>query len=467
MPALKVISQGSPAIDFDPDDIAMHLPSDAQLVGRAGEAILAGFAEHLEAVSLYGDRLMGDRRQARPAWSPTRVLSEPGFSLPLAVRASWAGFDSSMTPVELELRLAETNAPVLHLPTVLTRHSESLSPRGEPMADDPRFEPGPRSGTRRLKPSPQGQAITSIVIPSAGISQPGAETTMLACCLESLALLDPPPLEAIVVIGDEFQGEPPNEDELEGSGLSIRVVHRGTGPFHFSRAVNCGLLASRGELVLLLNDDIEAETPDWLGRMAAHLDDVAIGAVGAALLYPDMTVQHVGVLIEDAQPLHPFRNHLLADTAIHGGDVARDVIGVTGACLLARRKDLMAIGGMSLEFPASYGDIDLCLRLRRSGLKVVVDPAAVLIHHESASREPVIEPHEWDRFIHRWGEVADPWYHPAFWRPNDLDHMTRNADHLGPVDTEGSWPARSADIQSKMHQSQMNLPKIAGPKMQT
>ena len=459
MAALKVIAQDSPDIGLDPDDIALHLPSDAQLEPRAGQEILAAMAEHPQAVAIYWDIVVGDRRQARPAWSPTRVQSEPGVCLPLAVRASWPQFDPLGDPLEVERRLAASNAVVLHAPSVLTRHADPAGSTVEPVGDDPRFEPGPRPGTRRRRPSNPGQASTSIIIPSAGRCQPGATTPMLFRCLQMLALLDPSPLEVIAVIGDEYQGELPTQD----CGAPVRVVSRGAGPFDFSRAINCGLLASRGELVLLLNDDIEAETADWLGRMAAHLQDPTVGAVGAALVYPDRTVQHVGMVIDDAHPLHPFQHHQLADTAGHGGDVARDTISVTGACLLARRSDLLAIGGMSREFPTSFGDIDLCLRLRRSGFRVVVEPAAVLVHHESASREATIEPWEWGRFIYRWGEVIDPWYHPGYQRPDDPDHKNRNADHLGPVDPKGSWPARSSEVHSRMHESQIHEYRLGIP----
>ena len=238
---------------------------------------------------------------------------------------------------------------------------------------------------------------------------------MLERCLETLALLEPKPTEVIVVVGDEFQGEPPRQ----ASSLPVRVIYRGTGPFDFSLAVNCGVLACRGDLVLILNDDIEAEDSHWLGRMAAHLDDPTIGAVGATLLYPDRSIQHIGIEFEDARPIHSFRGCQLSEAAAAGGDAAHDVSSVTGACLLARRRDLLTVGGMSLEFPASYGDIDLCLRLIRSGLRVVVEPAATLIHHESASRPPVIEPWEWERFITRWGEAANPGHPPI---NSETDH---------------------------------------------
>lgn len=265
-----------------------------------------------------------------------------------------------------------------------------------------------------LESSAQGQSITSIIIPSAGFARPGAKTTMLDRCLETLRLLDPPPLEAIVVVGDEFQGELPRPSD----GFPVRVVNRGPGAFDFSKAINSGLLACQGELALMLNDDIEAETTDWLGWMAAHLDDPTIGAVGATLVYPDRSIQHIGIEIEDAHPIHSLRGHPLSDTSAHRVDAAHDVISVTGACLLARRRDLLTIGALSPVFPASYGDIDLCLRLLRSGFRVVVEPASILVHHESASREPVIEPWEWERFVHRWGEMTDPWRHLRDHRPD-------------------------------------------------
>ena len=128
-------------------------------------------------------------------------------------------------------------------------------------------------------------------------------------------------------------------------------------------------------------------------------------------------------------------------------------MSVTGACLLARRCDLVAVGGLCEEFPLSFGDVDLCMKLRRFGLRVVVEPAAVLVHFESASRYPQIRKQEWDRFIYRWGEVVDPWYHPAFHRPDDPENLRLNADHLDPVDQDGQWSPRDTAIRSRVHHS--------------
>lgn len=503
-------------------DLVAWLTGDAKLHPGFHVAVFEAFKQYPQAVALYTDIAIEGRRMARPAWSPTRVQSVPGSSLPLVVRVRVlvdvgllpADDDASLLSTDAQFKveayLASTEMLVLHIPSVLisypsyptsfTHPREQLSGRVQSVNT---FRPLPqpihsgqeslvrecqpgnalRPRPRRRSPCLRNQQRTSVVIPSAGVSLPGPETPLLENALNSLALLDPPPQEVIVVVGDEYMVEDEygagvdiseNMDSSMGSiamfadvadslGVSVDtslldrvfVLHRGPGAFNFSFAINQGILASKGEFVLLLNDDMEADTPDWLGRMAAHLRVPSVGAVGATLLYPNRTIQHVGIVIDDARPLHPFIGQQLEDVANHNGDVARDVISVTAACLLARRRDLMAVGGMSELFPLSFGDVDLCLKLRRLGLRVIVEPVAQLTHFESMSREPHIRKQEWDRYIHRWGEVIDPWYHPAFHRPDDLECLRLNVDHLDPVNQDGRWPARDAMIRSQVHHSRV------------
>jgi GT2 family glycosyltransferase len=99
---------------------------------------------------------------------------------------------------------------------------------------------------------------------------------------------------------------------------------------------------------------------------------------------------------------------------------------------MLRRDDFLAVGGLSVGFPLSFNDVDLCVRLRRTGGRVVIEPAARLVHHETLTRAPEISADEWDRWIDRWGEIVDPWYHPAHHRPDDPHALARNADHLPP-----------------------------------
>jgi hypothetical protein len=103
------------------------------------------------------------------------------------------------------------------------------------------------------------------------------------------------------------------------------------------------------------------------------------------------------------------------------------------------------------KFPLSFNDIDFCLKLHRMGQRVVVEPAASLVHHESLSRSPVITSEEWDAYINRWGQVDDPWYHPAHHRPDDPDNLNLNADHLEPQSTPLFTVARNTRTQPRVH----------------
>ncbi len=246
--------------------------------------------------------------------------------------------------------------------------------------------------------SASGQACTAIIIPSAGVSLAGEPEPMLKRCLESFKSLHPAPLEVLVVIGDEYQGLP--VENL--TDMAVSVIHRGPGPFDFSQAINAGVLTSSAEQVLILNDDVVANGSDWLERLASNLQDPTVGIVGATLLYPDKSIQHIGIEFVEGQPIHSFRGSSLSNIPAERNATTQDVDAVTGACMLTRRSTFLAVGGISRNFPISYGDIDLCLRLKRCGLRIVLDPTVMLTHYESASRPAVIEKWEQERFKQRW-----------------------------------------------------------------
>ena len=136
-----------------------------------------------------------------------------------------------------------------------------------------------------------------------------------------------------------------------------------------------------------------------------------------------------------------------------GGHRPREMAAVTGACLLARRADLLAVGGLNEGLPFNFNDVDLCFKFLRRGQRVVFNPEAMLVHHEGASREPVTHDWEWDRFVHRWA-VVDPWYHPAFLRPDDPGDRRRNADHLLPGTVPEAGELRTAVVRST-HQAHL------------
>jgi GT2 family glycosyltransferase len=160
------------------------------------------------------------------------------------------------------------------------------------------------------------------------------------------------------------------------------------GPFNFSRVCNQGASRATGEYLLFLNNDVEVQTPDWLQRMLRLARQPEVGVVSATLLYPDATIQHTGLFPRpDGRWVHGYRG-LPWDTDEDGGLLRRPhtVPAVSGACLMIRRDLFAAMGGFDELLPLTYNDVDLCCRVRRKQLLVVVTPHARLLHFECLSR---------------------------------------------------------------------------------
>jgi len=159
--------------------------------------------------------------------------------------------------------------------------------------------------------------------------------------------------------------------------------------FNFSRSVNRGIAASTGEYVLLLNNDIEVLEPNWLKEMVSCFHYPRTAIVGAKLLYPDRSIQHVGVIAG----LGGLAGHwFIGRDEDFPGPMGRlwvrqSLSVVTGACMLISRECLAAIAKFDeVRFGIAYNDVDYCLRAVNAGFRVVWTPFAKLIHHESASR---------------------------------------------------------------------------------
>ncbi|MFM7290264.1 MAG: glycosyltransferase family 2 protein [Planctomycetia bacterium] len=201
------------------------------------------------------------------------------------------------------------------------------------------------------------------------------------------------------------------------------TVFRDDSPFNYSRLNNAAVAKSRGELVCLLNDDIEVLTPEWLDELASFAVQPDVGAVGARLWYPDGTLQHGGVIIGVGGVAG--HAHLRLPKGCHGyfsrAVLQQELSAVTGACLMVRRAVFDAVGGLDERIAVAFNDVDFCLRLRAAGYRNIWTPFAELVHHESASRgqednpEKVARFQREVRFMHdRWGDVlqGDPHYNP-------------------------------------------------------
>ena len=196
------------------------------------------------------------------------------------------------------------------------------------------------------------------------------------------------------------------------------------GPvFNYAKLMNFGIARSAGEYVLMLNNDMKIITPDWIQFLLGHARERRVGCVGGKLLYPDDTIQHAGVIVHRGGPSHTgIYMPRDTDNYFHAAQVARNFLGVTGACLMVRREVFDEVGGLDESFAVDFNDVDFCLKLNAEGLRCVFEPSAVMIHHESLTRglEDTKEKRERFRkekkvFRERWKaflEKGDPAYNP-------------------------------------------------------
>ena len=206
----------------------------------------------------------------------------------------------------------------------------------------------------------------------------------------------------------------------------LRVVTYPKKGFNFSGINNFGRKYATGEYLLLLNNDTEVITPNWLEEMVMYAQQKRVGCVGAKLLYPDNTIQHAGIgfgFLTLAAHMH--KNFPVGHPGYMGRLVyAQDVYAVTAACLMVRKDVYEQVNGLDESFAVAFNDVDFCVRVREAGYTNVFTPFAQLYHYESKSRGLDESPakrkrfaSEVERFQKRWAKqlaAGDPCMNPNF-----------------------------------------------------
>ena len=381
----------------------------------------------------------------KPDWNPDLLRSQNyvcHFSviradLIRAVGGFRAGFEGSQDH-DLILRCVERLAPdqIHHIPKVLY-HWRAIpgSTALERESKDYASTAGMRAVTEHLQRQrlpatveelPHGHYRVRWAIPAqppkVSIIIPTRDRLeLLRCCVESvLARTDYANYEIVIV--DNRSVLPATLAYLDELRARADVaVLQYDADFNYSAINNWAASQCTGELLCLLNNDVEVISSDWLGEMVGHALRPDIGAVGAMLYYPDDTIQHAGVILG----IHGVAAHVYAglprESPGHGGRarVAQNLSAVTGACLLVRRETYERVGGLDESLQVAFNDIDFCLRLRAAGYRNLWTPFAELYHHESASRGLEDTEEKRQRFQgeveamqRRWGQqlLQDPAY---------------------------------------------------------
>lgn len=194
--------------------------------------------------------------------------------------------------------------------------------------------------------------------------------------------------------------------------------------FNYSAINNFGVRHAKGEYVLLLNNDVEVITNDWLQEMLMYAQRDDVGAVGAKLYYPDNRVQHAGVILGIGGVAgHSHKYYAREDAGYFGRlVVTQNLSAVTAACMLMPKKVYDEVGGLDEGYQVAFNDVDLCMKIRQAGYNIIYTPYAELYHYESISRGMEDTPEkverfnsEVERFMGKWSaqlEAGDPYYNP-------------------------------------------------------
>ena len=432
-------------LDHD-DELAIDaLFENAKLINRYPNADFIYSDE--DKIDIKGNRL---DPFFKPDWSPeyfqscmyTCHLGVYRTSLIREIGGFRTRYDGSQD-YDLVLRVVEKTKHIYHIPRILyhwriipssVTNGEQAKPWAyvaarkalEAMLERSSYpgyvEQTAQPGFFRVRRNIIGQPLVSIIIPSAGKMMATSETLcLLENCIRSIRQLSTyRKFEIIVVDGYDIP-----DSILKAIASADLHLIRCAEPFNFSMRINRGAAAAQGQFLLLLNDDVEVLTPDWIESMLELAQQSEIGAVGAKLLFPNKTIQHVGVILIQGSPGHAFYGFESEHPGYFNSNVViRNYLAVTGACLMIRQELFQHLGGLDENFPLNYNDVDLCLKAHQAGYRNVVTPYAQLIHYESATRQKGLRPGEWENLNRKWHYFnqleTDPYYNPnlSYYNPN-------------------------------------------------
>ena len=392
----------------DPQILLLQVGAGTLAAGAEAE-IKAFFAQHPEVVIIYGDEDVCDPSTGKrtdpwfkPDWSPDTFLSSFYLGSVVAVRREWLKKigrleergDRAEGKEKPDRELAEKVWELVmeaggfergckaigHISRILF-HGVSRAQQQEISAWG--METGRPAGASGADyNSLADSSLISIIIPSK--DHPDILFQGLRALFETKGDYK---CEVIVVDnGSCEENRLQIEQFLLKSPIPCKYLYQPM-EFNFSRMCNLGAREAEGELLLFLNDDVEAACSGWLGQMAGKALLPYVGAVGLKLLYPGgKQIQHVGIMNLPEGPIHKLQFMTDDRNYYDFNKLDRNVLAVTGACFMVHREKYRQAGGMNEKLRVTFNDVDLCFHLWELGYHNVVINSTYAYHHESLSR---------------------------------------------------------------------------------
>lgn len=380
----------------------------------------------------------------KPDWSPERLRAQMYTSHLSVLRTSIVrevggfheGYDGSQDH-DLVLRVTEKGRKVAHVPEVLYHwrvvpgsaagdvdakpyawtagrravqaHMDRLGLRSEVTF-------GVTQGTFAIRRFLDPGVFVSVVVPTRGSCGYiwGERRCFVVELVRSLLEHTNHELLEVVVVYDTATPPEVLVELREVAGDKL-VLTEYAAEFNFSDKCNTGYLASRGDVVVMLNDDMHIASDEFIEQLVAPLEEPDVGMTGARLLFPDSTIQHAGHAYYDSHLRHAFLGTPTEDVGYLGVlGVNREVSGLTAACVALRREVFEEVGGFCEMLPVNFNDVDLSLKVRAAGYRNVWLAAVTAFHFESRTRIPVVHAWEAERIYDRWDVAGQDPFLPEF-----------------------------------------------------
>ena len=372
----------------------------------------------------------------KPKWSPERFLAQNYCSHLSVIRTSLInkvgrfrdGFDGSQD-YDLFLRVTEQARSIIHIPKILyhwraVTGSTALAGDNKLYAFTAATKAVREHLERRSIPAEVGFNQTNLMVtvkrklaahPKVGIIIPtcgtrkavfGVDTCLVVNAVESILRKTTYANYEIIVVVDEGTPASVYRDLRRVGRDRLRIVDYDKS-FNFSEKCNLGAVNTDAPLVLLLNDDTEVISPDWLETMVGHISESDVAMVGPLLVYEDNRIQSAAH--SNTPTPHNFCSGHSSSALGEFGILAcaRECSGVTGACALIKRDVYFEVGGLSETFPLAFNDCDFAFKVLERGYRIIWTPHARLFHFETASRPNHVEPREVELITNRWGRFFD------------------------------------------------------------
>ena len=213
------------------------------------------------------------------------------------------------------------------------------------------------------------------------------ESAILKNCVRSIACRNLSLVRRVVLINNNSKEKTTARvlKELTDSFSFLEVLDY-NAEFNFSAILNFARLKSNSRFLLFMNNDIEVLTSNWIEALGKTLNDNKVGIVGPKLLYPDMSIQHSGIIFQDLLPRYIWKHYPRTIIPGNKGECLK-FNAITGACFMIKRDIFDSVNGMDENLVVTLNDIDLCLKIRKRGLHCIVNQEVEMIHHESVTRD--------------------------------------------------------------------------------